>query len=131
MAPSSTSSPAAKPAASLEDLLEAIKGSNALLAQLARQNSAINQQLAELLELVNGFTSGGASFSAYQSDAFTSAYMAIIGPLVAAQLANRGGNFDELTKGAILMARQVLEELSAYRSTRGPADYLEEQAAHP
>lgn len=123
-APAKTPSPA-----TLDDLLEAIKGSNALLAQLARQNNAINHQLSELLELINGFTSGGSSFSAYQSDSFTTAYMAIIGPLVAAMLSSKGGNLDELTKGAILMARQVLEELSAYRSTQGLRDYIEDQAS--
>ena len=123
-APAKTPSPA-----TLDDLLEAIKGSNALLAQLARQNSAINQQLSELLELINGFTSGGSSFSAYQSDSFTTAYMAIIGPLVAATLASKGGNLEGLTEGASLMARQVLEELSAYRSTQGLRDYIEDQAS--
>lgn len=108
-------------------LLTTLEGTNGLLSQLARQNSAMTKELQQLRELVHGFTSGGASFSAYQSDQFTIAYLAIIGPLLAGQLAQRGGNLDELTKGAILMARQLLEELSAYRSTQGAVDYIEEQ----
>lgn len=108
-------------------LLESLAGTNDLLAQLARQNTAIGKQVQELLALLRGFTSDGASFLAYQSDSLTTAYLAVIGPLIAGQLAQRGGNLDELTKGAVLMARQLLEELAAYRSTQGAADYLEEQ----
>ena len=128
MATSTT--PLAADAASAQSwarLLEALEGTNGLLSQLARQNSAMTKELQQLRELVHGFTSGGASFSAYQSDQFTIAYLAIIGPLLAGQLAQRGGNLDELTKGAILMARQLLEELAAYRSTQGAVDYIEEQ----
>lgn len=108
-------------------LLTALEGTNGLLAQLARQNTAMTKELQQLRELVHGFTSGGASFSAYQSDPLTTAYLSVIGPLLAGQLAQRGGNLDELTKGAVLMARQLLEELAAYRSTQGAMDYIEEQ----
>lgn len=108
-------------------LLSTLAGTNDLLAQLARQNTAMTKELQQLRELVHGFTSGGACFSAYQSDPLTNAYLSVIGPLLAGQLAQRGGNLDELTKGAVLMARQLLEELAAYRSTQGAADYIEEQ----
>lgn len=108
-------------------LLSTLEGTNSLLSQLARQNTTMTKELQQLRELVHGFTSGGACFSAYQSDPLTTAYLSVIGPLLAGQLAQRGGNLDELTKGAVLMARQLLEELAAYRSTQGAMDYIEEQ----
>ena len=82
---------------------------NELLQQLVNQNS-------ELLYLLNGFTSGGASFNGYLPDAFTSAYLSVLAPVVAQKLMNDDLGFEEIMKGGTVLSRQLLEELSAYRS---------------
>lgn len=86
--------------------------------------------LEQLLRLVEGFTSGGASFNAYQVDQLTAAYLAVMGPLLAAKLAAPGQPtaLAQMFKGALVMAKQLLEELAAYRSQRQGADYLEAQS---
>lgn len=92
-----------------------------------QQQSAALEQIARLLD---GFTGGGASFNAYQVDQLTAAYLAIMGPLLAARLAAPGQPtaLEAMFKGALIMAKQMLEEMGAYRSQRAGADYLESQA---
>lgn len=100
----------------------------ALLRALLDQSSQQTQHLADLVYLLNGFSSGGASLSGYLSDPLTQAYLAVMGPLLAGKLAAQEQNLPELMKGATLLARQLVEELAAYRSERSAIDYLEEQA---
>lgn len=108
-------------------LLAELQASNALLRAQLQGQAQQHQQLADLHYLLNGFSSGGASFSAYQSDPLTQAYLAVLGPLLGERLAQQDLELPELIKGATLLARQLLEELSAYRSQRSGLDYLEEQ----
>jgi hypothetical protein len=108
-------------------LLAELQTTNRLLIQQLQGQTSVHEQLRELGYLLNGFTSGGASFSAYQSDTMTQAYLAVMGPLLAARLAAQDLELPEMMKGATLLARQLIEELSAYRSERGSLDYLEEQ----
>lgn len=109
-------------------LLQELKGTNALLLKLLEGQVNQSRQLTELHYLLNGFSSGGASLSAYITDPMTQAYLALMGPALASRLADQGLELPELMKGATLLARQLLEELSAYRSERGSLDYLDEQA---
>jgi len=109
-------------------LLQELKGTNALLLKLLEGQANQSRQLTELHYLLNGFSSGGASLSAYITDPMTQAYLALMGPALASRLADQGLELPELMKGATLLARQLLEELSAYRSERGSLDYLDEQA---
>lgn len=109
-------------------LLQELKGTNALLLKLLEAQANQSRQLTELHYLLNGFSSGGASLSAYITDPMTQAYLALMGPALASRLADQGLELPELMKGATLLARQLLEELSAYRSERGSLDYLDEQA---
>lgn len=109
-------------------LLQELKGTNALLLKLLEGQTNQSRQLTELHYLLNGFSSGGASLSAYITDPMTQAYLALMGPALASRLADQGLELPELMKGATLLARQLLEELSAYRSERGSLDYLDEQA---
>lgn len=109
-------------------LLQELKGTNALLLKLLEAQANQARQLTELHYLLNGFSSGGASLSAYITDPMTQAYLALMGPALASRLADQGLELPELMKGATLLARQLLEELSAYRSERGSLDYLDEQA---
>lgn len=109
-------------------LLAELQGTNRILSEVLNGQRALNNQLQDLLYLVNGFTSGGASFSGYALDPMTTAYLAIMGPAIATRLADQGGDLPELMKGSALLARQLLEELAAYRSERSAIDYVEEQA---
>jgi len=108
-------------------LLDELKLSNKILLSIQASTIQNGKLLAELLELVAGFTSGGASFSAYQIDPLTSAYIALSGPLIARRLDVDNLELPELLKGATVLSRQVLEELAAYRAERSEIDYLEEQ----
>lgn len=109
-------------------LLSELQATNRLLSENLHGQRAINNQLHDLLYLVNGFTSGGASFSGYTIDPLTTAYLAIVGPALASSLMDKGPDLPELMKGSTLLARQLLEELAAYRSERSAIDYVEEQA---
>lgn len=101
---------------------------NRLLAESIHRQVKLAKALEDLIYLINGFTSGGASFSGYAIDPMTSAYLAVIGPAIAARLAAQGAELPEIMKGSALLARQLLEELAAYRSERSAIDYVEEQA---
>jgi hypothetical protein len=109
-------------------LLAELKVTNQLLLKLHGNQHTQSEQLDQLLYLVNGFTSGGASFSAYQCDQMTLAYLALMGPLLAQRMDMGAADINELIKGGTMLARQLLDELSAYRSEQGSFDYLEEQA---
>lgn len=108
-------------------LLAELQTSNQLLIKLIEGQRMHTDQLDQLLYLVNGFTSGGASFSAYQCDQMTLAYLALMGPLLAQRMDMGAADINELIKGGTMLARQLLDELSAYRSQQGSFDYLEEQ----
>lgn len=108
-------------------LLAELRSTNQLLRQSLRQQSGTDARIAELLALVNGFTHGGASLHAYLIDPLTQAYLAILGPLLAERLGAEQPELTEVMKGATLLARQLVDELAAYRSQRSSFDYLEEQ----
>ena len=101
---------------------------NRLLAQSIHGQVTLAKKIDDLIYLINGFTSGGASFSGYTIDPMTTAYLAIMGPAIATRLAAQGSELPEIMKGSALLARQLLEELAAYRSERSAIDYVEEQA---
>jgi hypothetical protein len=109
-------------------LLTQLQRSNDLFSVVIRNQQQQGQQLAELIYLLNGFSSGGASFSGYIADPMTQAYLAVVGPLLAAKLSQQDQSLPEMMKGSTLLAKQLIEELAAYRSERGAFDYLEDQA---
>jgi len=108
-------------------MLQELGRLNSMLSVLLQHQQQQGAQLADLLYLVNGFTSGGASFSGYIADPMTQAYLAVIGPLLATKLSPQEQELPEIMKGATLLAKQLIEELAAYRSERGALDYLEDQ----
>lgn len=109
----------------------------ASLAQLMRLNSTMDalvtlmqanaKNVEEIKDTLNGFTSGGASFGAYQTDPFTTAYLSILGPMLAFRLGGELQNklIPELLKAGAPLARDVLEELAAYRQQQLGRDTLE------
>jgi len=109
-------------------ILAELQNTNRLLIRLIEGQRNQADQLNDLTYLINGFTSGGASFSAYQCDQMTLAYLALMGPLLAQRMDMGATDINELIKGGTLLARQLVDELGAYRSQQGSFDYLEEQA---
>jgi hypothetical protein len=95
----------------------------------SEQQRQISQSLSEVARLLEGFTSGGSSFQAYQVSPLVLVYAAILGPILGDRidgtLPKEGDYLDEMTKGAAVMARQLLRTLDAYQGERGVIDYLE------
>lgn len=112
-------------------VLDALDRSVRLLERLIEQQQRLSGQIRDLQQLINGFTGGGSSFNAYQLDPFTAAYIGVLAPVIADQLRHaaqtEGMDINELMKGGIVLSRQLLDELAAYRSQREARDYLEEQ----
>jgi hypothetical protein len=108
-------------------LLAELRSTNQLLRHSQRQQASAEARLLEIRDLLEGFTAGGASFHAYLIDPLTQAYLAILGPLLAQRLGAEQPELSEVMKGATLLARQLVDELAAYRSQRSSFDYLEEQ----
>lgn len=101
----------------------------ALLERIMQQQQAQTSLLRDMLKLIDGFTAGGASFTAYQLDPMILAYMAIAGPQFNRVLSSCDADIVEILKAAGPLSRRVIEEYDAYRSQRGGLDYLEEQGA--
>lgn len=91
----------------------------------------IHKALADLTKLVDGFTSSGSSFRAYQVDPMIMVYAAILGPVLSDRLdsqASKGGDYmADMTKGSAVLARQLLRTLDEYRGSREGMDYIESE----
>ena len=109
-------------------LAELVKISK-LLQDLNEQAQKTSAQLGDLTYLVNGFTSGGASFNGYLPDTFTSSYVAMLAPVLADRLKKDNIGMEEMMKGGTLLTKTVLEELSAYRSEQSGKDLIAESLA--
>ena len=105
-------------------ILSELKSLNAQLSLLTESQKQLNTQLSDLVYLVNGFTSGGASFNGYLPDAFVTAYLSVLGPVLAERFKKQDIGLEEMMKGGTLLARRLLEELSAYRSEQEGKDVL-------
>ena len=111
-------------------ILAELKNTNIALRQMVIYQQQTTEQLRYINELLDGFTNGGASLNGYIPDAFVQAYVAVVGPVLAERLGGQGVDLEELMKGATLLARRLLEELSAYRSEQEAKDILSEVMAH-
>lgn len=126
MAPSSSTTPT--PSDPLTPLLQA------LLQQQRETNEqlrALGQSIDQLVTLLDGFSSGGSSFRAYQVDPMVLVYAAILGPVLSdrldGQVAGSDDYINQMTKGSAVLARKLLRTLDEYRSTREGLDYLESE----
>ena len=98
-------------------------------AQLVKQNQTqekLLKSVQNLEYLVNGYTSGGASFNGYLPDSFLTAYISILGPALSQKMAVGESDLEEMMKGATILAKRLLEELAAYRSEQEGTDVLKE-----
>jgi hypothetical protein len=97
-----------------------------LLTQLLERVRASEGSIDELVSILNGFTNGGSSFGAYQVDAYTQAYLSLLGPLLAVRLNEELKNrpIEDLMKACAPLTRNALEELGAYRETQLGRDVL-------
>mgnify|MGYP001264135343 CR=1 FL=1 len=85
-----------------------------------------HEHLREIHCLLHGFTNSGASLSGYMPDAFTNAYLSVLGPVLAKRLDDNQLDLEELMKGATLLSRHLLEELAAYRTVQEGRDVIED-----
>lgn len=129
MAPSS---PTTRTQASRDPLVAAIEG----MAEQQRKTNEhlirVHKALVDLTKLVDGFTSSGSSFRAYQLDPMVAVYAAILGPVLSdrldGQAAAAGGDYiSEMTKGSAVLARKLLRILDEYRANREGLDYIESE----
>ena len=100
-----------------------------ITAQLVKQNQTQDKLLKSVQNLeylVNGYTSGGASFNGYLPDSFLTAYISILGPALSQKMAVGESDLEEMMKGATILAKRLLEELAAYRSEQEGTDVLRE-----
>ena len=100
-----------------------------ITAQLVKQNQTQDKLLKSVQNLeylVNGYTSGGASFNGYLPDSFLTAYISILGPALSQKMAVGESDLEEMMKGATILAKRLLEELAAYRSEQEGTDVLKE-----
>ena len=100
-----------------------------ITAQLVKQNQTqekLLKSVQNLEYLVNGYTSGGASFNGYLPDSFLTAYISILGPALSQKMAVGESDLEEMMKGATILAKRLLEELAAYRSEQEGTDVLRE-----
>lgn len=100
-----------------------------ITAQLAKQNQTqekLLKSVQNLEYLVNGYTSGGASFNGYLPDSFLTAYISILGPALSQKMAVGESDLEEMMKGATILAKRLLEELAAYRTEQEGTDVLKE-----
>jgi len=111
-------------------ILNELRNTNIQLRQMIIYQQQAVEQLKELNDCVSGFTNGGASLTGYMPDAFVAAYVAVLGPALAKRLDKPDIGLDELMKGATLLARTLLEELSAYRSEQEGRDVIAEALAN-
>ncbi len=105
-------------------ILNELKSLNSNFKLLLDGNHQLTTQVSDLNYLLNGFSSGGASFNGYLPDSFEIAYLSVLGPVVAERLKKQELGLEEIMKGGTLLARRLLEELSAYRSEQEGKDVL-------
>ena len=105
-------------------MLSELKTIASQISLLTEHQKQLTSQVSDLVYLLNGFTSGGASFNGYLPDAFVTAYLSVLGPVVAEKLKKQDIGLEEIMKGGTLLARRLLEELSAYRSEQEGKDVL-------
>lgn len=113
---------------------------SALLEVLVDRQKRCEEQLqrihraSERLEkLLDGFTDEGSSFRAHQLDPLIIMYAALLGPILGdridAGITDKSGDYtNQMTKGAAVMARNLLRTLDSYRQQREGLDYLENAA---
>tara|TARA_B100002019_G_C21135114_1_gene530313 strand:+ start:241 stop:666 length:426 start_codon:yes stop_codon:yes gene_type:complete len=111
-----------------KQILAELKNTNIQIRQLVIYQQQTVEQMILLREMMDGFTNGGASLNGYIPDAFVQAYVSLVAPVLAKRLGDE--DLEELMKGATLLARRLLEELSAYRSEQEAKDILSEVMAH-
>ena len=88
-----------------------------LTAETRQQNEEVKAGLISLINLLNGFTSGGANFHATQVDPFLMTYIAIAAPAISRRIEANVPEYQELLVQSLAASRVLLEEIDAYRSS--------------
>jgi hypothetical protein len=119
----------------LQELVQIRKGISSLLELLRAEKQImadVRATASAVAATVDGFTSGGAPFRAYQVDPVTLLYASILGPVLGDRLDGqvaKGACYEEdMMRGAVPLAVNLLRELDAYRTQAGGRSYLEHVA---
>jgi uncharacterized protein YoxC len=85
------------------------------------------ENVDDIRENVHGFTDEGASFRSSVTDPFTAAYAAVVAPMLAIRCRNEvdGKLIPELLKAGAAMARDMVDEIAAFREQRPAQGALE------
>lgn len=107
---------------------ELVQEVGSLLRRQQESNALLAQSIADIARCLDGFTSGGASFHAYQINPILLVYASILGPILGdridADRSREGDYLEEMTKGAAVMAQRLLRTLDEYQSNSAALDYL-------
>lgn len=106
----------------LQEVAQSLRKQQEMQAQVA-------QSVADIARCLEGFTSGGASFHAYQLNPMVLVYASILGPILGDRIdgdrPREGDYLEEMTKGAAVMAQRLLRTLDQYQSGSAALDYLQ------
>ena len=109
-------------------LLNEMKLMNQLLVkqvQLAEDNKL---ELQKLVYLLNAFTSNGMPIRSYLPDHLLTAYLHLAGPALGQRISDENHDPNEVLKGGIEVAKQMLDEINAYNASNAPGQAAIENA---
>ena len=111
-----------------KQLLAELKIQNGLLLQSVQQQDEIKTEISKLTYLLNAFTSGGTPHRSYVPDHFLAAYLALVGPSLGKRISEDNADPQEVLKGCIVIAKEMLSEVNAYHQSNAPGQEALENA---
>ena len=109
-------------------LLQEMKVISQQQLQMLQQNDTMITELTKLVYLLNGFSSGGTPARSYTPDHMLTAYLALVGPALGGRISKENADPNEVLKASIIIARDLLQELSAYNESPVAAQSTIEKA---
>lgn len=103
-----------------KQLLAELKISNNLRLQGVQQLDEIKTEIQKLVYLLNAYTSGGTPERSYSVDHFLAAYLALVGPSLGKRISEDNADPQEVLKGCIVIAKEMLSEVNAYNQSNAP-----------
>ena len=111
-----------------KQLLAELKIQNGLLLQSVQQQDEIKTEISKLTYLLNAYTSGGTPERSYSVDHFLAAYLALVGPSLGERISKDQSDPQEVLKGCIVIAKEMLNEVNAYHASNAPGQEAIENA---
>lgn len=104
---------------------------SAALETIQEQNGRIEGRLSEIQENLRGFSDDGASLRTHLPDPFLVAYAAVAGAVVSVKTRKtaRNRSISYILKSCAEMARQIVDEATAFREVSSSAGAVESALA--